>query len=412
MFFLQKHCQYSTQWLSCCVLYASIDTAQDLFWCTEKFHAISTQDSCVALLSRGLTAVHAQSKFTGEISGSIATWWCLPLWLWCWRPFPTTAGSVPRSLRATPQSMVAWCGSSKTGDFLPGDGTASQLNHNPHVDVGVMPTSRPYDDVDSTGDRGGFSDGVGCGQQEDECSDEVQWEHDWAWMRRCVFFISANTGVDHSHNWMHDGRPRDPEDGVPLNPYGITRVPGSQTMLPRSESDTYHHNDAASHGLWGDLLVGPPWQPFQRIGPKLTHSDMSQHAGQPLCDRRLQNDFWLSTVRLNAFGPSGQALLTCRCWGWGWWHSTGQTTGFHLGGRGLYPRQHPPNPGSLLFHDVGEAVFSQGGLYGSHVPRPQSVTSRPDPTSWLPRFLVPQCHIINLHHTTIHRSYGGAQGER
>ena len=120
------------------------------------------------------------------------------------------------------------------------------------------------------------------------------------------------------------------------------------------------------------------------------------HAGQPLCDHRLQYDFRLSTTRLNAFGPSGQARLISIDAGAGDDDITldrQQDLGFRPGGHGLSPRQQPPNSGSLYSmgqcgtaHDAGEAVFLRGHLHDSHVPRPQSVTPRPDSSSGLSHF--------------------------
>ena len=193
-------------------------------------------------------------------------------------------------------------------------------------------------------------------------------------------FPFPDAGVDHSHHWLHDGRPRHPEDGFPLNLHGITRVPSSQGMV----SDTYRHNDAASHGIQGDLLAGDPWQPGQLISLRSSDVYHDHHAGQPQHDHRLHNDFKLSITGLNAFGPSSQALLTSVDAGDG---ALGrqQDLGFRPGGRGLSPRPQPPNLGSLYSmgqcgtpHDAGEAVFLQGGLHDSHVPRPLSVTPRPD----------------------------------
>ena len=197
-------------------------------------------------------------------------------------------------------------------------------------------------------------------------------------------FPFPDAGVDHSHHWLHDGRPRHPEDGFPLNLHGITRVPSSQGMV----SDTYRHNDAASHGIQGDLLAGDPWQPGQLISLRSSDVYHDHHAGQPQHDHRLHNDFRLCITGLNAFGPSSQALLTSVDAGAGGDDialGRQQDLGFRPGGRGLSPRPQPPNLGSLYSmgqcgtpHDAGEAVFLQGGLYDSHVPRPLSVTPRPD----------------------------------
>ena len=134
---------------------------------------------------------------------------------------------------------------------------ASQLTHNLNIDALAMPSRHPYDYVASTGGKGGFSDGVGRGLQEDEYrvrSNENMIGHG----QGDVSFPFPDTGRNQSHHWLHYGRPGHPEDGFPLNFHGITRVPGSQGMASRSESDTYHHNDAASHGLQGDLLAGAP----------------------------------------------------------------------------------------------------------------------------------------------------------
>ena len=275
------------------------------------------------------------------------------------------------------------------GGFPPGDGMASHLTHNSNVDVRAMPTRHPYDDVAATGGRGGLSDGVGRGFHGERRmrSNENIIGHG----RGDVFFPVPDTGVAHSRHWLHDGRLRNPEGGFPLNLHGNTGVPGSQGMV----SDTYHHDDAASRGFRGDLLAGAPWQPGQLIGPGSIPSDVyhDHHAEQPQHDHRLQNDFRLSTTGLNAFGPSGQTLLTSINAG-----AVGddialgrqQDLGFRPGGRGLSPGQQPPNSGCLhavgqcgTAHGAGEAVFLQGGMHDSHVPRPHSVTPRPDPSSGL-----------------------------
>ena len=72
--------------------------------------------------------------------------------------------------------------------------------------------------------------------------------------------------------------------------------------------------------------------------------------GQAMCLHWLQNDFRLLTVRMDVLGPSGQALLISIDAGavaHGKALGRQPDLGFHLGGHGLSPRQHPQNSGYL-----------------------------------------------------------------
>ena len=110
-------------------------------------------------------------------------------------------------------------------------------------------------------------------------------------------------------------------------------------------------------------------------------------AGQSLHDHRLQKCFGPSSARRDAFGPSGQPILSSV--GAGAVTSElvqGRQQGLGLlrEDRGQSSREHPPNSGSLYSmgpygpaHDAAEAIL-QGNHHDSHVPRPQFVNPGSD----------------------------------
>ena len=273
------------------------------------------------------------------------------------------------------------------GDFHSDDGTASQMDHNLHVDARVMPSRPPYDDVTFNGPRRGFSDGVIHEPQahgREIRLNEYMLEHE----REDVSSSFPDNGVNRTRHWMHDGRPRH-HDSFPLNARCSPRIPSSQ-RVPSSESEAYHPVEATSQRSQDGLLAGAAWRAGRpeefRSTPSGAYSDHTwpltrrEMAGQSLHDHRLQKGFGPSIARRDAFGPSGQPILS----------SVGagavtselvqgrhQDLGFLREDRGQSSREHPPNLGSLYSMgpygtplDAAEAIL-QGNFHDSHVPRSQ-----------------------------------------
>ena len=160
--------------------------------------------------------------------------------------------------------------------------------------------------------------------------------------------------------------------------------------VPRSESDAYHPVEAASQRIQDGLLAGAAWRAGRPEEVRSTHSGAyGDHtwpltrggmAGQSVHDHRLRKGFGPSIARRDAFGPSGQPILS----------SVGagavtselvqgrqQDLRFLWGDRGQSSGEHKPNSGSLYsmgpyetVHDAAEAIL-QGNLHDSHVSRPQ-----------------------------------------
>ena len=168
--------------------------------------------------------------------------------------------------------------------------------------------------------------------------------------------------------------------------------------MPRSEIDAYHPVEAKSQRIQDGLLASAAWwagQPEEvRSTPSCAYGDHTrpltrqEMTGQSLHDHRLQKGFGSSIARSDAFGPSGQLILSSV--------GAGAVTSELVQGRqqeleflqedrGQSSREHLPNSGSLYSmgpygtaHNAAEAIFLQGNLHDSHVPRAQFEYPRSD----------------------------------